>query len=453
MIRRFKQTPIDIMKIIALFRENNLSYNLFKCEHIFEGKNKNVDILFETEYDYQKAAQLMEQEGFILYLSERFEKFKMMYVRFNDNFPLAIHLHREVAWHGLKALDKKLIFSRQISLASGIIVPSPEDSLLIHAGHILFENFSIKENERELISTILHQENLNWDCIKTQLQKNGWEKSFYVLLNVIKHGRFLENKDIFFHFGRRVFCQPQDFLTLTKKIIKKGTQRFDPRRKGTLIALIGVNGAGKTTLANKLIETYQPFTELIGKRTRKYYYGWVPFTPWAKGFAWIFRDKKTFRKVAEEYSPAKKINLFQETLFIYNYIEYLFRYWFQVYPKLRQGEVIVSDRYFYDLYGQYPSGEKSFVLKKLISLFPKPNCLFVLDTGINTIMERGKSERDDLLGGRKRKVKSREYLISQKKRYTHLSDRLNVLIIDTGQEISKTVTILVDSSWKKTVLP
>ncbi len=452
MIPQFKRTLPEIMTLLALFKANNLSYNLFKCEHLFEGKNKNLDVLFETEQDYLKAAQLLEQEGFILYLSEKFEKYKKMYVRFKDNFPLAVHLHREVVWHGLKALDKKPIFARQINLTSEIIVPSPEDSLLIHMGHILFENFKIKDKERWLICALLNRGDLNWDYIQTQLQRNGWENSFYKLLKKIKSGKDLKKREVFFHFGRRVLSKPKDFITLVQKIMRKVILKLNPKRKGTLIALIGVNGAGKTTLTNKLIETYRPFTELIGKEISGYYYGWEPFTPWAKGLAWVLRNKKTFRKVAEEYSLNQKINISHEILFVYNYVEYLFRYWFQVYPKLHRGEVVISDRYFYDLYGQYPYAEKSIIIELLIKLFPEPDQIFLLDSPLDIIMTRNKTLINFGYKENIRKVKSKTYLDRQKRTYLKLSLLFkDINILNTKTEINNNLNNIINNSWELVV--
>lgn len=458
MTPQFKLTPPEIMKIIALFRENHLSYNLFKCEHIFEGKNKNLDVLFETEQDYLKAAQLLEQERFRLYFSERLEKYKKMYVQFEGNLPLAVHLHREVAWHGLKALDKKPIFARQISLAPGITVPSAEDSLLIHSGHILFENFKIKDRERELISTILNRGDLNWDYIQTQLQRNGWEKSFYILLKKIKSGKELEKKEVFFHLGRRVLSKPKDFITLVQKIMRKVILKLNPKRKGTLIALIGVNGAGKTTLTNKLIETYRPFTELIGKEISGYYYGWVPFSPLAKLGTKLFRKRDTFKEVSKT-DQNKKFNLFQEGLFLYNYLDYLLRYFFRIYPLLRKDKIIITDRYFYDLYGQYPYAERSLGINLLMKLFPKPDYLFVLEANTNRIMNREKANRDysDPRNGdkeinvEKRGVKSKDCLESQIRRYRRLSTLFRGKIINTEKKQTDNLKEIIGESWKRVV--
>ena len=109
----YKQTPDGIMDVLELFHKYNLQYILFKCEHIFAGQNKNLDILFENNKDYWRAERLLKEKGFVLRLSEKVEKYKLMYCGFIENVMYSIHLHREVAWHGIKALDKNVIFKRK----------------------------------------------------------------------------------------------------------------------------------------------------------------------------------------------------------------------------------------------------------------------------------------------------------------------------------------------------
>ena len=54
--------PEGIASAIALFNHELLIYNLFKCEHVLNGQNKNLDILFETTEDYKQAATILEKE-------------------------------------------------------------------------------------------------------------------------------------------------------------------------------------------------------------------------------------------------------------------------------------------------------------------------------------------------------------------------------------------------------
>src|SRR3989338_11133926 len=168
--------PKELQRILKLFDQHTVAYLLFKCEHILEGKNKNLDLLLKSIDDYSSASALLEQQGYVLYMNESVEKYKKMYLFFDGKTVSAIHLHREVAWHGVIALDKEKIFER----AQGKI-PSPEDSLLIHSAHALFENFRVKEYHRVLLEKY-KQETTDWDYINQHLAQFGWKRSFYRFL-------------------------------------------------------------------------------------------------------------------------------------------------------------------------------------------------------------------------------------------------------------------------------
>ncbi|MDP3734463.1 MAG: hypothetical protein Q8R37_04485 [Nanoarchaeota archaeon] len=443
-MKQYKNTPAELHTVISLFYDHNITYNLFKCEHIFDGENKNLDLLCKDNDDYKMAASLLEKEGFILYLGENVEKFKKMYVRFNNGILTAIHLHREVAWHGVKALGKKQIFDHAREIAPGIVVPSPEDSILIHTAHILFENFSIRKREAVLLPQYL-QHKLDWNYITKSAADNYWEKGLQHILNRVKNNENVDRKKIMNNYILRLLQKPSDALYLWSKLMIVIFRKINLRKKGTVIALIGVNGTGKTTLATQITEKYQLLTRFMGVQQKYYYYGWKPFSPLAKLGAQLFHNKKIFNNVAERNNNIKDksitLHLFQEALFIYNYGDYFLRYLFHIYPQLRRGNVVVTDRYFYDLYGQYPYAERSIMAKLLLKIFPSPDRTFILDAATETLLAREKV-------GEERKVKSREYLDGQRKRYQHLNIILKrSVIINTEEGIEKSVQSVINQSW------
>ena len=136
----YQKTPVGLLKIIAILKHSNLEYNLFKCEKVFEGGWNNLDILFKDTEDYEKASVILEKNNFELYLTETVEKYKRMYVKVFGKRLYAVHIHREVAWHGIITLNKNHIFKRQKMENKLVNIPSDEDALLIHSAHILFEN-------------------------------------------------------------------------------------------------------------------------------------------------------------------------------------------------------------------------------------------------------------------------------------------------------------------------
>ncbi len=418
------RTPPEIKKIIKLFSQKKLSYVLFKCEHIFDGQNKNLDILFETNHDYQKASTLLKKEGYVLFLPEKLEKFKEMYVKF-DNVVTAIHLHRKIAWHGVEAIKKKSVFRDSRALDSHIIVPSLEDQLLIHATHVLFENFAISERERKYVNFVKINKEIDW-----KKEFNSFKRSFIT-------GKRIPKRAILNCYIKRTGLR--EALYLFTKFMRLILRKLNLRRRGTLISLIGVNGAGKSTITSEVVRELGPLMKFLHIKAHKKYFGWQPFTPWAKMLSKKMKKKKVFKSRVED-KEVKGFSLFQEGLFLYNFVEYLFRYWINIYPKLRKGHVVITDRYFYDLYGQYPYATRSVVINLLMLLFPKPDKTFVLDAPTQELLHREKE-------GEERKIKSVSYLESQRRRYLSLG----YPVINTGCGLYDSVKEIVNKSWKKII--
>lgn len=447
----YQKTPVELLKIIDLFSKNKMDYLLFKCEHVFGGKNSNLDVLFRNGQNYNNASNLLKKEGFVLYLPEKVEKYKRMFVKVIKNQLYAIHLHREIAWHGLKVLNKELIFQRKKELNEIIAVPSKEDSLLIHSAHILFENFKIKERERQLISGYLQEKN-DWQYINSQLRKNGWKKGFYKFLNRFKKDENASNQEIIGNYLNKLIKNPSEAVYLFKKIIKHLFTKINLRRKGNLVALIGVNGAGKTTLTKETLTKYAMISNFFNGQFG-YYFGWEPFLPITKIISKRLKkkNKKVFNELNKKESGLKsKFSLIKEAILVYNYIEYLSRYIFIIYPKLRTGKLVFTDRYFYDLYAQYNYAPKSKIIKLLFSIYPKPDYLFVLDAKLETITKRDKNIEifsKTTIKSSQRKVHETDYLKEQKERYGFLCRYFDGELLNTEQPIDLNINQIIQKTW------
>lgn len=438
----YKKTNPELYRIICLFYQNNLSYNLFKCEHIFAGENKNLDILFQNKKDYDTASQKLEEEGYILYMSEKVEKYKKMYILFREGIVYAIHIHREIAWHGVKVIDKRSIFARKRKLSEVIIVPSKEDSLRIHVAHVLFENFNIKNKE------LFKDHNLDWSYIKEQTKRERWFKELKEFLIYLKKNQKISKKFCLKAIIKK--STPFEKIYLLRKLISSLTRKVTLRRKGFLISLMGVNGAGKSTITKELMQHYLPLTNFLGIKQQSYYFGWKASSHFAKVGSKIGRRKDVFKKVALN-NPQQKTSLFQESLFIYNYIDYLYRYFFSIYPQLKKKKIIISDRYFYDLYGQYPAATKSKILQILIKIFPSPNQSFILDAPLEAISRRDKADYNLKEENGKRKIMNKDYLQGQRERFKILANEKGFRTISTQKEIQECLRIIVDNSWRELI--
>ena len=446
------KTPPELKGIIELFNRNSLSYILFKCEHIFKGQNKNLDILFETDKDYRKAADLLEEKGFLLRLSERIERYKLMYCGLVKGRLISIHLHREIAWHGIKALDKIPVFERKKIVTPQIIIPSVEDSILIHAGHIIFENFRITEKERDILNRI-NDSGIDRAYIKQQLVKNHWKIGFQKVMKVRERPSPFPKADIFISWLCKLSPEPSTVFYLSKKWIIALLRKVDFRRKGCLITLSGVNGSGKSTLSRRTLEKYEELTKHLGVRQHYYYFGWKPEMPLTKLLSKLFKrqDHSLFKSINYR-EGIKRFDLFQELLFSYSFAEFYYRYLRNVRPLLINGDLVITDRYFYDFYGQHPYAKNSLVLRPLLKLFPKPDFSYILEVELEKIINRKKVDKDKKeINQIQREVMPIPYLQRQIENYFHLITLLKATRMENDGNLDENVQRIIDDSWGKLI--
>jgi len=462
--------PEQYFETLKLFKKNSIDYVLIKQNKIVNKPVAGLDILFRNEKQYKKAYEFLIKDGFIVYWSEKNERYKTMLVKYENGFLKIIHIHRKLSWFGLKVLDTEPIFETAVKDGC-TITPSDENVLLIHAAHVLFENFHLKDFELKLLKNLIRKK-LDYDYINKQLSKNHWKKRFYIFIEAVKyilgmkkHDRefrkiFKDKKNLKFKkcfIAKTIFCKAftnnisSNLWSIAGEAYNFIRRRISLKRKGTLIALLGMNGTGKSTLSSGIAERYRKLTEKLVLEQERYYFGWKPFL-----FTTKLMSKNLKKKGKKVYDLAEKkpkgFDLFQELMFLYVFIEYLFRYLFHVYPKLKNRYLVVSDRYFYYLYGQYPYAEKSKLLKLLIKVFPRPDFTFVLDAGINTVMKRDKAlvEGNKLLEG-KRNVAALENLRAQKLRHLKLRDILGAELIDTERLIQENINFIIEKTWKKMI--
>lgn len=430
--------PKELKRICTIFKNNNLIFNFFKCEHIFEGANKNLDLLFLYDLDYNRVSKILREQGYVLYLNEKVEKYKRMFIRFENGILSSIHLHREVAWHGLPVLDKKLIFKR-----SNDSIPSAEDSLLIHSAHALFENFKVKPYHKKLLEKY-KKEAKDWDYINFHLSKQGWKKQFYKFIK-----DFSVSKNLIIEtYLARLAKDPLYKFNLILKLTKSLSRKFSLKRKGLLIALIGVNGAGKTTLANELLKAYKPLTDFMHGQ-KGYYFGWDPFLPTTRILSKV--NENNTPKLNNKVKKHKKESSLKS---LYIYMEYLSRYLFKIYPHLQRRKVVVTDRYFYDLFAQDRSKNYSLLQYTLLKMFPKPDFLFILDAPLEFITKRDKNTKlfsKDVKRSKSRIIHSDNYLTSQKEKYYLLSKIFDEDIICTTEKIDKNIKMIISKTWGKII--
>ena len=452
MLEKYK-IPKQYGKILKKLEDSNIDYCLFKQTPFSNDWIGGLDILFKNKSDYRAAISVLLEYGYKLYFTEKNEPYKTMLCKYENGFLQIMHMHRAVGWLGMVIMDSYNVVENRVKKGDFVYVPRDEDILIIHSGHILFENYEIKEYESDILNKLVYNENLDWNYINKMVKKYNWYGAFHTF---ISNFRSLSNSTIFktkevpiklkksfivkSNF-KKMFHKPlHTKFFLTKQFIQFFTKRISPRRKGILIVFEGVNGTGKSTLCKSVAEYYANLTEKIILKFNIYYFGWKPFLPTTKLLSKVFNQngdgiyKKSSSDKVIKSTP--KFDLKMELFFLYVFIEDYLRYLFHILPKLRRREIVICDRYFYHMYGQYPYAKNSFLIRFLVKVFPNPDVIFLLTAPLEVLIER-------------RKDMSKANLERQNDQYSDLLKLKKQTLIIEGRDVEKCVEFVVENSWER----
>lgn len=169
--------------------------------------------------------------------------------------------------------------------------------------------------------------------------------------------------------------------------------------KYRIICFIGTDGSGKSTLLSETKKELEKDQEIEVKTA---YFGWKPFLPSTKILSALLK-KKNYQIADRMNRKEQKFSLIQEVMLGYYFIEYLSRYFFQIKLPLlknfskKKKQIMLIDRYFYDMYAHYRYANQSRIFPILIKLMPKPDSVIFLTVDVETAKQR-KPEMDiDLL--------------------------------------------------------
>ena len=407
----------EVYKIpLTILKKSKIDYVLFKQTEKYNTSIGGLDILFKSNKDYKQAMKVLKKNNYQPYLTEKNEPFKTMLIKYEKEFMIILHLHRRIAWLGIKTLNQKKVTERSKKMNSLVTIPSKEDQVLIHAAHILFENRKITPTEKK----IFKNKKLDYKYINLQLEEYGWRPNFYKLIT---------NQKLTIPIKPLLDLRTQ--LLLKKQAIQFFTKRISLKQKGALIAVVGPNGSGKSTLAKESTKTYNKLFDKLKLKANYFYFGWKRILLTTKLLQKIPK-KEMYQTATTENTP--NFSLKYELFFTYLFLEYLATYFTKIYPKLRNRELVICDRYFYHVYGQYPYAEKSILMDLLLKLFPKPDQTLIINTNLTTLAKR-------------RKTIDTQNLKDQLRRYKQLIKIPNSKSLDSGT-LRQNLETLNNQIWK-----
>jgi len=175
-----KKFPITF----SIFDELKIEFMLHK--HIFYDREQgDIDILVH-ENDFKLVIDELEKQGFSITSSE---SFKLGMTKFENDEKFTIHVHAKIKWESeFISTDDVWKRSRKILLFNQmIIVPSPEDSVLIECAHASFEARLLRLCDLLQFLELLKHDSINWDKVISRLIQYGYHSAGYLYFLAMNH--------------------------------------------------------------------------------------------------------------------------------------------------------------------------------------------------------------------------------------------------------------------------
>jgi thymidylate kinase len=344
----------------------------------------------------------------------------------NQHSPvLALDFHLDdLSWYEVPYISGSRILERKMR-KNGLFVPSPEDNFLMLLVHSSL-NGIFKREYIDTINSIQNTEQFDEEYVLQNL-RSIWHTSFLkkfwklVLNREYKNILILRPYLVCSLLIKRLkyFTNFLNYLYITR--IKQKLKSFFSR--SILVSFMGVDGSGKTTTANGL----QSVLDINNIKSDIIYMG-----RWRNQVLPMANVSKKYGMTGLR-SPKKKEGLTFKLYCVLRDLAYLadmwLRYWLKLFPKMKLGYTIITDRYVYDLLLDVNSTLLCRIAVRY--LFPKPLIVFYLDN------------EPDVIRQRKRELDVNEMLrqmeiFNDLKKYYHVievkSDNINKTIDRVAQE-------------------
>lgn len=315
--------------------------------------------------------------------------------------PLLLDVHQRLVIRGVEYLDAKRVLSRR-QAEGGYFFPGQEDLFLTLLFHNLLGKNEIQTKHRRALAHLLAQR-----LDETYLAKHTKDFGLQEIVARVKDDFDLLQRDAKLarqlsklSYRRLYRRRPANLWRRCRLTIKMTTQKWLGARRGVLIVLLGPDGCGKSTLLRMLRERLRAAalttdTVYLGPSGQSLlplqkFLSSLHITPYRAEDKAFYSGQTTQRLIPQG------LNLWRQNLKAWFYylavaVELWFRYIKLVLPKLRQGRIVLADRYIYDLLVGYKSRPMDYhwnIRRWLCRIYPRPHLTLLLDAPPEVIHRR-----------------------------------------------------------------
>ncbi|MGB2661577.1 MAG: nucleotidyltransferase family protein [Candidatus Omnitrophota bacterium] len=178
-------------EISEAFKEKGLRFFAMKSFRSYSYADEDLDMVLVDPERREECIETLEELGFEFLWNRSIlrEPYKRFYVRKSGEgapFLPKIHVHFAVSWNGMVFLDASEIWERMKTLeirGREVMVPSPEDEILIMAAHAIGENGYVTIGELLHLKTILRiSDKIDIGYVVKSAKKHNWLKGLVSFL-------------------------------------------------------------------------------------------------------------------------------------------------------------------------------------------------------------------------------------------------------------------------------
>ncbi len=378
----------------------NIPYACLRDDVTSDQPIKDLDLLTDAK-NRAGFAKVAAENGFIQIKDDFLNPSKSLWLRNDDGVIRLLDVHEKVVCRGIEFLDVNRLLQNRREV-NGFFQLSPEDYLMSLLFHNVLAKKKIQEKHAPLLKSLLAKAQ-DKAYIEKHLREYGLWQEFVTLTqnleSAIDDERIVAASE---KRAREALLQRESNRSNAKML--ESTRRklkFFGKKRGVVIAFIGPDGAGKSTT----IKAIQERLKQAGLGGKVAYMG-----PWGDSVLKLRKIFKPFRpspyrddykaydqgKTDQKPGPLKgaawlKFQFRSLLYYALLHVEMQARWFIRVMPMLRQGRVVLSDRYIYDIltgYKNRPMDYQVELREAMCDRYPRPDVGILLDAEPETIFAR-----------------------------------------------------------------